>query len=83
MNATEGMASKWLLFEEIQLRGMTTRTWIVSNKRNNTLLGEVRWYGQWRQYAFIPDEFGTVLAGSCLSDLAEFIRRAMSERKGK
>lgn len=34
-------------------------------------LGEVRWYAQWRQYAFYPAE-GTVFEKTCLNDIAEF-----------
>lgn len=31
-----------------------TKIWLVENTRSDEVLGEVRWFGRWRQYAFFP-----------------------------
>lgn len=35
------------------------------------LLGRVKWYGQWRKYAFFPEP-GTLFEPDCLHSIAEF-----------
>lgn len=47
-------------------------------------LGEVKWFGRWRRYAFFPQE-GTIYEQSCLRKIADFCegqtqRRATHER---
>ncbi len=64
--------SKWLLFEEMtNCTGRKTKTWLVTSKVGGDILGEVRWFGRWRQYAFYPRP-NTIFAGSCFTDLAAF-----------
>jgi hypothetical protein len=43
-------------------------------------LGEVRWHGAWRCFAFFPAA-GTLFEPTCLRDLAAFIDWLMGERK--
>ena len=78
---TPVVQSKWLRFEEAPNTGRKTGTWHVLAKQNGAQLGEIRWYGPWRQYAFFP-QAETVLAGSCFTDLAVFIRLAATARRG-
>ena len=52
-------------------------TWIVevwSKDDDELLLGQIRWYAHWRQYAFYPSE-GTVFEKTCLTDITELCRR--------
>ena len=42
--------------------------------RQGDRLGQVRWFGSWRQYCFFPsDELSTVFNVGCLNDIANFI----------
>jgi len=58
------------------------------NNRSGDVLGEVRWYGAWRQYCFHPAvvSFGsTVFNVACLKDICDFIEslpRKTSAKKG-
>lgn len=71
--------AKWLEFQEMQT-STKTKVFFVWNKEKSTLIGEVRWYGPWRQYAFMPAQ-NTVWERQCLMDIARFINNLMVERK--
>ena len=43
-------------------------------------LGEIKWYGPWRKYAFFPNE-GTLYDGKCLNEITTFLEKIMLERK--
>ena len=75
------MEGKWVAsaFEGISDTGKTHRMAILS-KESADRLGEIRWYGAWRKYAFFPDD-GTIFENDCLRDIAVFIERLMSNRK--
>ncbi len=45
-------------------------------------LGEVRWWGAWRKYAFFP-EASTLYEPTCLRDIAAFIDGLMEERRAE
>lgn len=52
------------------------KTWIYyvrtdTKKGIGFFLGTVKWYAQWRQYAFYPAE-GTVFEKTCLRDIKDF-----------
>jgi len=63
---------RWIRFEERpSLRGRRTRRWAVVNKERGDHLGEISWYGPFRQYSFCPS--GTaVFERQCLRDIANF-----------
>ncbi len=50
--------------------------WFIWSKRGHCL-GEIRWHGPWRQYAFfnIGD---IILNGDCLKDLKNFLSQVMA-----
>lgn len=50
-----------------------TSIWKVLNKSTQSILGEVRWYGSWRQYTFMPVQ-GTIFSAGCLNDIEKFIK---------
>jgi len=51
----------------------------LSNKHHGDLLGQVRWFLNWRQYCFkIGDEW---FSESCLRDIANFLQRTNDMHK--
>jgi hypothetical protein len=64
-----------------RVKGRKTDVWDVANRQSDVKLGEVRWYAQWRQYCYFPS-IRAVYSKGCLTDIADFIQRAMRERKG-
>jgi len=46
------------------------------------LLGEIKWFGRWKQYSFFP-ESDTVWNRECLDDINRFISQLMLERQLK
>ena len=75
------MKSKYLKFK---LAGRTKATAIynVLSKGDNCLLGKIKWYASWRQYAFLPAP-NTVFTKTCNEDINRFITILMTERKSK
>ena len=51
--------------------GRKTHIWAVRSK-NGGILGEIYWYGPWRQYNFNPRP-DTTFSSGCLNDIATFI----------
>lgn len=45
-------------------------------------LGEIRWWGRWRRYAFFPSP-NTLYEHVCLRDIADFIDVLMRDRRRK
>lgn len=43
-------------------------------------LGDIKWYAQWRKYAFFPEK-NTLYEQDCLRDIANFLERKMKEYK--
>jgi len=56
-----------------------TQTWGVYSVRNGTLLGQIKWWGAWIQYAFFPEP-GTLFNVQCMKDICAFIKGLMRER---
>lgn len=57
-----------------------TDVWICVNKKSNTALGRVLWYGPWRQYVFLPEK-ATIFSTGCMADISDFINKKMGERR--
>ena len=68
--------SKWIDFV---LTGTTGKTsiWAVEG---GAILGQVKWFGRWRGYAFFPAA-DTVYEPTCLGDISAFIKAQMAERR--
>ncbi len=73
--------SKWIYFELFH-EGEKTSKWYVLARRNDAVLGEIKWYGPWRQYCFFP-VIGTIFNPGCMDHISEFIRAEMERRKKK
>jgi len=71
--------TQYLVFEELPTK-TKTKYITVTNKRSQDIIGEIKWYGSWRQYCFFP-EFDTVWNNGCLTDVLEVINTLMEDRK--
>jgi len=58
-----------------------TKIWIIVD-RNNSPLGDVRWFGRWRCYAFFPEP-DTVFNASCMNELVSFCDGATEKQRRK
>lgn len=78
----EGFASEWLSFERLEPRRLDHKTcsWLVRGKRNGVELGEIHWYGAWRQYVFHPRE-DTLFNAGCLRDIGDFCKQMHNVRR--
>jgi len=49
-------------------------TWIINviTDGEDVTLGQIRYYAQWRQYGFYPND-GTVYEKNCLNDITKFV----------
>lgn len=57
-----------------------TQQWYVTPSDNTETIGEVKWYGPWRAYAFFPWP-DCVFEQKCLREIAEFIEHQTSEHR--
>lgn len=73
------ITSKYMMFDMVLDTGKTQR-WAIISKSSGFLLGEIKWFGEWRQYCFFPSQ-GTVFNGSCLDDIQKVIKSLMDARK--
>ena len=71
--------SKYLWFVLMSDTGKT-QAYKVTSARHGSILGEIYWYGQWRQYVFEPTP-DTIWNKDCLRELGEFLMRLMADRK--
>lgn len=79
----EDLQSEYLVFREHPLsvaNGRKTRVIEVISKRSNDVLGVIRWYSHWRQYALFPST-DTIWNTGCLADIQEAIHLLMMERR--
>ena len=52
----------------------------VTSVRTGSMLGVIKWYGQWRQYTFHPED-NTIFNPQCLADINSVINEMMDERE--
>lgn len=57
-----------------------TLVWDVINIRSGDQIGQIRFYGPWRQYCFLPAP-ATVFSAGCLGEIAEFIAAHKNDRR--
>lgn len=60
--------------------GKTYKVYVLSARHPGVTLGEIRWYGRWRQYAFYPRP-DTIWNPECLDAVSAAIRELMRHRK--
>lgn len=71
--------TKYLRFEECE--SATGKTVIVTiwNRNSGTMLGQIRWYGPWRQYCWFPTP-NTIFNVACMKDIEAEIDRLRAAR---
>lgn len=70
-DATTTVRARWIKFEDAGASPSgKTRCWLVLTNRGGWL-GDVKWFGRWRRYAFFPAP-ETVFERTCLRDIANF-----------
>ena len=73
--------SKWLEFIEKEKKPKTIVV-SVQSKCDETELGEIKWYPQWRHYCFFPTILiETVHSDRCLIEISEYITKLNKEHK--
>jgi len=50
-----------------------TNVWQVINKKRNTIIGVIKWYGGFRKYCFFP-ESDMIFDWGCLRVIADFCK---------
>ena len=51
-----------------------TKVWSCRNNRSGEELGQVKWYGAWRQYCYFPT-CPAIYSVSCFEDVNHFIKQ--------
>jgi len=71
--------SKYIIFD---LAGDTGKTeiWNIISKSNEFMLGQIKWYGPWRQYCFFPSPH-SVFNPTCMKDISNQVRHLMAKRR--
>lgn len=69
----------YLVFHDMTPVGRKTRVIRVHNERGGDCLGEIVFYGGWRQYIFAP-ETDTEFSSGCLREIAGQIESLNRER---
>lgn len=70
--------SEFMTITEEEATGKTRRFTISSAR--GAVLGEIKWYGAWRQYAFWPAP-RTIFNKGCLSDITNWLRTLTLEHR--
>ena len=72
MGERKKVEGTWITFK---YRGYTesgkTQIWAVEAKADGALLGQMKWFSQWRRYAFYPEP-DMVFEENCLRAIAAF-----------
>lgn len=73
--------TKYLIFDAYSIPKHKTKIVQVINKSSGNEIASIEWYGNWRQYCFMPSlEFDTVWNNTCLIDILAVIDILMKER---
>lgn len=77
------MKTKYLQFIKARKQNPKTAIYLVrTNNFQSILLGQIRWYAQWRQYGFYP-EGKTVFEKICLMDIHNFLIKLNHKQRRK
>ena len=71
--------SKYMEFDKVGDTGKT-EIWNILSKSSGYILGQIKWYGSWRQYCFFPSG-QCVFNIQCMNDINNVIKELMAERK--
>lgn len=68
------MSNEYITFAERPSASGKTKIVSVCSKRSGDLLGEIRWFGRWRQYCFYPEQ-ATIFNRGCMHDIITYIEQ--------
>lgn len=72
---------KWVYAHELgHLPEHKTRRWAINAKDGEVQLGEVKWFGKWRCYAFFPLN-DTLFEKTCLRQIATFCEMKTNQQR--
>lgn len=71
---------EFIYFEKTE-RKPKTSVWACVSRRSGDEIGNVRWYGPWRQYSFFPAN-QTVFNRGCLLDILDFLKQLKEGKNG-
>jgi len=74
------MSYKYLHFEEVETLPEKKTKRFLCLSSTGSVLGNVKWFGRWRQYCFYPAP-ETIFSTGCLDDIKDFILKLQEERK--
>lgn len=75
--------STYIQFEFVKFSDTgKTFVWQVISKQNASKLGEIRWFGRWRKYAFYASA-QCVFEETCLRSIATFIEERTKAQRSK
>lgn len=57
-----------------------TLVYDILNNKSDDLLGQVKWYANWRQYIFYP-ESGCIFSVGCLVDVIDFTKKVQENHR--
>lgn len=60
-----------MFYASLSKTGKTAQV-AIFNRASMTVIGHIKWFGRWRQYAFFP-EAGSVWNTACLAEIEEEI----------
>jgi hypothetical protein len=73
------MAKSFVRFVEVEApKNFKTKIWDVTNLDRTGLLGQVKWFAQWRKYVFYAAN-NTLFDFACLNEIALFTQTATAE----
>jgi hypothetical protein len=64
--------SDYMGFTEHPSPSGKTQVVSITSRSSGRLLGEIRWYGRWRQYCFFP-ESKMIFNRGCMQDIIDYI----------
>lgn len=71
--------SQYLRFRRVERSTRKTPIVYVTSKSTGVRLGEIKWFGRWRQFCFFPEP-KTTFNRSCMNDINKAINELMAER---
>jgi hypothetical protein len=74
------MTTSYIAFSEMHVPGRKTTVTDVLSKRTGRLLGQIKWYGPWRQYCYFPSVH-ILLNKGCMQDVIANIDQKMAARR--
>ena len=63
---------KYFSFEKAYVKSNESPYWFCTSKSSNYPLGVVKWFPDWKQFCFFPEE-ETVFSTGCLNDVVDFV----------